>query len=587
MLWQYGVRDGAQEHSPFARALFEGLDGAADLELPRPDGSRLRDGVITATELYLYLRAVLEPETIARNVRQTPGLWPLGRHGKGEFLFWNPQRPPALESQPELNTETNPYRGLESFEREHASLFFGWQQLIGLLRQRLEAQPLAVVLGSSGTGKSSLVKAGLLPLLLQDGQAWAVLAPIRPTAAPLLSLASLPLPLSGAAPFGERVAIWAQDNPGRRLLVTVDQCEELITLCKDGAERAAFLHALADALSQGGDRLRVVLTLRTDFEPQLRRQTPLARWWQAGRFFVSPLSPDELRDAIVGPAAARMLVFEDDDLVDKIVSEVVQMPGALPLLSFTLSELYRCYLERQRSGATDRTLRKVDYEALGGVAGALQTRADAEYTALDERERAIMKRVLLRLVTLEAGLRARRRVSLAELDYPDDEDDRMVGAVLENLTRARLIVTGTYDEAGANPQADTYYELAHDALVFGWTRLSEWVEREQNVLLLQRRLAAATVDWDKEKRNPDLLWNDDPRLRQAQVAERQPSGVIHQFWRDFTNQQPAPVDWLNSLGMFQTSLTVCGDRRAAFRRHDAPLRAGSPHDERSSWNALF
>lgn len=552
VLWRYGTRDDDQEHSPFARALFRGLDGDADLESPQPDGTRRRDGVITATELYLYLRDVLEPETIARNVRQTPGLWQLSKHGKGEFLFWNPRRTLALEPQPELNTQNNPYRGLEPFEAKHANLFFGRQQLIAELQQQVEAQPLTIVLGPSGTGKSSLVKAGLLPLLSLQPHAWHVLAPIRPTAMPLGSLDSLPLPSVSSGSFADRVAAWVEAHPGIRLVLTIDQCEELVTLCKDVEQREAFLQALADALIGSGDQLRLVLTLRTDFEPQIGRKTPLATWWQIGRFFVSSLSPDELRDVVVGPATVRMLVFENDDLIDQIVSEVVQMPGALPLLSFTLSELYSCYLKRQQAGATDRTLRQVDYKELGGVVGALQTRADAEFTQLDEAHQAIMQRVLLRMVALEGGLRARRRVSHRELVYLDDRDNTLVTLIIENLTQARLIVASTYEdqsttEASASPGDFTYVEPAHDALIFGWARLSEWIEREQNVLLLQRRLTAAALDWQNERRSSRLLWDDNPRLPLVQVAERQAPGVIQRFWRDLTNQQPTPVSWVNRL----------------------------------------
>ncbi|MBK6308800.1 MAG: caspase family protein [Gemmatimonadetes bacterium] len=177
-----GSRDGDGAHSPFALALFEALDGAGDV-IPRKGG----DGLVTATELYLYLEERLQLAAQEAGKRQTPRLWPLRKHDKGEFVFFVPGRDLALPPAPALTFENNPWRGLASYDAADAALFFGRDAEIAALRARVEALPLTVVLGASGTGKSSLVKAGLVPRLAADG--WQVLPIVRPGTTPLVALA--------------------------------------------------------------------------------------------------------------------------------------------------------------------------------------------------------------------------------------------------------------------------------------------------------------------------------------------------------------------------------------------------------------
>jgi hypothetical protein len=544
-----GSRPDDGGHSPFAQALLDALDTLAPRSSPQgrqgaPDG----DGVLTATELYLLVRDRVELATLAHSSRQTPALWPLARHGKGEFLFWDTSRALELEEAPPLDEARNPYRGLQPFEREHRELFFGRAQLVAQLAETVAHQPLTVVVGPSGSGKSSLVRAGLLPALADQPGRFGIFDPIRPGAAPLRVLDALPPDAASASvsqaappPLAGRVSAWLQRHPGQILVLTIDQCEELITLCADEAERALFLAQLAEALVLNPERLRLVLTLRSDFEPQFTVGSLLAPRWEAARFVVTPLSQDELRRAIVGPATARVLTFETDDLVEQIVNEVVLAPGALPLLSFALSELYLRYLERQRQGASDRTLREEDYRAIGGVAGALRSRVEAEYQRLDPDTQATMRRVMLRMVAVEAGELARQRVPRADLEFADAAENARVGEVLRRLEAARLVVAGR-DDAG-----EPYVEPAHDALVGAWDRLWVWVQQAQEALLIQRRLSAAARDWRASGRLRALLWDDDPRLRQAEFLAPRPPTVLELYWEDLTRCTVRPKDWLNKL----------------------------------------
>jgi hypothetical protein len=248
------------------------------------------------------------------------------------------------------------------------------------------------------------------------------------------------------------------------------------------------------------------------------------------------MNQDDLRKVIVGPAAARVLYFEPDSLVDVIINDVVKMPGLLPLLSFTLSEMYLRYLSRH---ADNRTLTLADYQAAGGVAGALSQHASTVYDRLSEAHRATARRVLLRMVSLDGDSLGRRKVLRQELVYPDDAENARVRDVLGVLEQARLVV------AGCEQDGDEYVEPAHDALVQTWDKLRAWVEAERSDLDLQRRLAKAAEEWQQrmrgaatageQKRTSGLLWNNSPYLEQARAALIAPGSWLNQAERTFVD----------------------------------------------------
>lgn len=306
----------AEVHSPFATALMRALDGHADYT---------RDGLITATELELFVRDAVEQAT---RVRQTPQLYKLEEHDRGEFVFQVPGEPLCLDPAPALSLTACPYQGLQPFGAAERGRFYGRGEAVAALIARVAAHPLTVLLGPSGTGKSSLLAAGLLPAL-GDDPGWTVLA-ARPDTTPDTTLRDLiPAPpnvvLALNASVFERITAWLPAHPGQRLCLAIDQAEGLDVLVAPEL-RDRVLGELAQALEAHGARLRVVLALRSDFEPVFRASR-LGPLWDAAVFAIPTLAQHELREIIERPARALELAFDPPGLVDMLINESCRRPA--------------------------------------------------------------------------------------------------------------------------------------------------------------------------------------------------------------------------------------------------------------------
>jgi WD40 repeat protein/energy-coupling factor transporter ATP-binding protein EcfA2 len=406
--------------------------------------------------------------------------------------------PAALEP----SGQACPYRGLEVFDERHADLFFGRDADVQRLLERLRRSRFLAVVGPSGSGKSSLVRAGLLPalrggplvggvdrpaLLVRPGErpltelaaALAATWADRTVAAVLDELRSDPRTLDHVA----RVAL-AGHEPGERLVLCIDQLEEALLAGGDEEQRAFFAN-LVEAGSAPGGRALVILTLRADFYARLSAHPELAQLVSAYQYLVGPLDADGMRAAIEEPARRTGLRLEAG-LTETIVREVGTEPGGLPLLEHALLVTWS-----RRHGSW---LTLADYRAAGGVEGALTNAAEGVFGDLDEEEQAVARRLLLRLTRPGDGPDdARRRATLEELT-PEPGRGDAVERVLHALAGARLV---TSSAAGV--------EIAHEALIRGWPRLHAWIEEDREGHRLLSRLTAAANEWVAD-REPDRLY---------------------------------------------------------------------------------
>ncbi|MFF0578294.1 nSTAND1 domain-containing NTPase [Streptosporangium saharense] len=386
----------------------------------------------------------------------------------------------------------NPYVGLVAFQREDAEWFFGRERLVENLLSLVGERRFLVVFGSSGSGKSSLLRAGLLPAtpwptaLFTPGP-----HPLDECAAQLAALGTGPasavrgeLDRSPRALHLGALQALAGRSPHDELLVVVDQFEEVFTLCRDAEERARFVEALAVAARTANSRTRVVLGVRADFYARCAEHPHLAEAIGDAQLLVGAMSVEELRRAISQPAVRAGCAVESA-LLARLVADTAGQASALPLLSHALRETWH----RRRGN----TLTLSGYERAGGVDGAIAATAEQLYTRLSASQARQARRIMLRLVNPgEQAIDTRRPASYAEL-IPDTDSD--AAQVLERLTAARLV---TLHEG--------VVELAHEALIVSWPRLGRWIDQERDLLRVQRRLTEAATGWRDLGHDPGALY---------------------------------------------------------------------------------
>ena len=364
--------------------------------------------------------------------------------------------------------ESCPYRGLEAFGPEHAALFFGRERDVDAAVNRLRREPFLAVVGPSGSGKSSFVRAGVV-LQMPDDWTTVVTRPgLRPLAA-LIAATGVDIDEETARERPEAIGE-ALRRTGTSTVVVIDQFEELFTLTGDAADRDTYAEAIANLARSADDAVRVIITLRDDFlmraEQTAALRGPLAQGLQ---LLGTPVRADLLR-ILVEPAAARGYTFEDTELPAQMVDEVDGRAGALALLSFTASHLWP-----QRDRHFKRLPRSA-YEAVGGVGGALAKHAESTYDSMRGDQRRQIRALFRQLVTA-AGTRALlRRSDCAELAD---------SAVLETLITARLLVASESDDG------EDRVEIAHEALLREWPRLVQWQRADADSARLRDQLRVA------------------------------------------------------------------------------------------------
>lgn len=404
----------------------------------------------------------------------------------------------------------NPYKGLRPFEEADSDDFFGREALIDRLLNRLrEDDPnghFLAVIGPSGSGKSSVVKAGLLPALrwgaLQGSDHW-FLAEMVPSTDPYSELETALLSVAVGRHSNlkhqlrndERGLLDAMARilPGddTTLLLVIDQFEELFTQVDDEDTRAAFLNGLLVAMSNPDSRLRVIVTLRADFFDRPLLYPGFGELLRKRNEVVLPLSREEMERAIVGPAE-RVGLNVEEALIAAVITEVSEQPGALPLLQYSLTEVFE-----RREGDT---LTASAYQASGGVLGALARRAEELYLELNDAEQEATRQLFLRLVTLGEGTEDTRR-RMMQGDYLSIATDRdFAQKVLDLYSRYRLLTFDT-DPVTRNPTV----EVAHEALIREWKRLRAWLDNSRDDVRTQQRVASAALEWTKQNKDSSFL----------------------------------------------------------------------------------
>jgi WD40 repeat protein len=456
---------------------------------------------------------ILLSESVAGLVRdELPDGWDLAELGeqalrglsRPERLFTLVSSGGMAVSGATVVARSCPYMGLLAFQPEDARLFFGRAGLVATLIDRLERDGFIGVVGPSGSGKSSLVRAGAIAGLRRTAPdatgSWITIL-MSPGARPLAELAARmaaycdvdarallrdletdPRSLDLAVRYATSAAL-----PGTRFALVVDQFEELFTLCDDERERQRFLDAIVDAAASADQTTHVAIALRADFVGHCTTHHGLADLLGTHTLFVGAMDEDGVRAAIEGPAGVAGLAIEPG-LVDVIARDVTGEPGALPLLSHALLEMWS-----HRDG---RTLTIEGYRAGGGVAAAIGRTADAVYETFTPEEQEIARRVFLRLTELGEGTEdTRRRVTRDELDDRDSIDSPELSTVLDTLAKARLV---TVSESGI--------EVAHEALITQWPRLRKWLDDDREGLRVLRRVTNTAREWDASGRDDGDLY---------------------------------------------------------------------------------
>jgi WD40 repeat protein/tRNA A-37 threonylcarbamoyl transferase component Bud32 len=406
-----------------------------------------------------------------------------------------------------------PYRGLRAFREEDATFFTGREVFAKRLLELVLRQSLVAVVGSSGSGKSSVVQAGLVPLLRRQHppeKTWEFVF-LTPGERPFHRLGAAIIPLlephltetdrlTEAQKLGDRLAAGelplrfvadrVLEKLGRvdRLMLIADQFEELFTLTPAG-DRQAFVNTLLASLGEGP--VSLLLTLGAEFYGHaVSLSRHLSDRLEHSLVNLGPMTPDELKRAVVEPASHVGLDFEEG-LVERILNDVAREPGSLPLLEFALTELWK--------GRRGALLTHSAYDSLGQVAGAIATRAEAEFDMLAPAQQTQVRHVFTRLVRVaepeQGGEDTRQRTVLSEFAQQAQEVVRRLAAA-----DSRLLVTGRDESTGKETA-----EVAHEALIRKWNRLRSWVNEDREFLLWRQRLAMGLGEWERTGRDDGAL----------------------------------------------------------------------------------
>ncbi len=442
-----------------------------------------------------------------------------------------------------LRIDESPYAGLSAFQESDANRFFGRNREIAALVTRMRDQPLIGVVGPSGVGKSSFVRAGVVPALKHSGESWKTIV-IRPGRNPMAALADVAASVVGTSTTGVSSTTVADDiseqqgfmqrlrdepgflgtvlrsrarKSGQKILLFIDQFEELYTLIPDLEERRAFTECLSGVADDATTPLRVVLSIRSDFLDRVTEDERFMAELSQGLFFLMPPNRDSLREAITMPAEMAGYRFEVDGMVDHMIDTLASTAGALPLLQFTATKLWDARDENRK------LLTESSYIAMGGTEGALASHADAVLSELTGPAQNLVRAIFLRLVTPD---RTRAIVSIRELlDLTDNPGE--VQRTIDHLVHARLLVVQSNDA-----QVGASVEIVHESLLNTWPRLRQWLDENQDDAAILDQLRTAARQWDANGRPGGLVWRGEA-AEEARRFQRRYRGTLSRLEEEY------------------------------------------------------
>lgn len=472
--------------------LVQNLISSEPMRSLRTAVSDLPDGLIETVDHLLRKRKEERLSSAAELAQRLEELLP-GRHGRT------------------LAEGESPYPGLTAFQEADADRFFGRARDVARMVARVRELPLTGIVGPSGVGKSSFIRAGVGPALKASGEQWDVVT-IRPGKYPLSSLATvlersnLRTGVSNASDqehgklmhrlrrepglLGATLRARAAKN-GHPTLLFVDQFEELYTLVSDAEERNAFTAALAAVADDAAAPLRVVVSMRSDFLDRVSEDPRFLEELSRGLVFLSAPDREGLREALELPVEMVGYRFESASMVGDMLDALAGTPGALPLLQFAAAKLWDARDRQQR------LLTVASYQAIGGISGALATHADEVVSNMSSAAQKLTQQIFRQLVTPE---RTRAIVELADLYHLTHERDE-IQRVIDQLVAARLLVVQTRTDAGGGS-----VEIVHESLIDRWPTLRRWLDEGQEDAAFVAQLAATAKQWDTRGRPTGLLW---------------------------------------------------------------------------------
>ncbi|KAF3888330.1 MULTISPECIES: nSTAND1 domain-containing NTPase [Nostocales] len=439
-------------------------------------------------------------------------------------IFQNPATvPPRWKDLGRRPTDKCPYRGLFAFREEDAPFFFGRESFSRILVEAVHSKPLVAVIGSSGSGKSSVVFAGLIPHLRQEGH-WRIVS-FRPGAKPFHALAAALISQQELQIQSDQLEEITQladylrheenslhfvlqtilrKNSGTRLLLVADQFEELYTLCQDTQKRQVFLDRLIEATHLSN--FTVMLTLRADFLAQSLSYRPFADALQYRDLKLGPMNREELQATVEKPAGLFGVTLESG-LTERIIEAVSVSVGDLPLLEFALQELW--------AKQSNAQLRHATYNDIGGVKTAVASYAEQVYARLNESEKEQARRIFLQLVRLGEGTEETRRLATRE------EVGNGNWNLVIRLASDRLVVTGRDDATGKET-----VEIVHEALIREWERLRQWIELDRDFQTWLQGLRSAMYQWHINGRDDDSLLRGKPLADAEEWMQKRASELV-------------------------------------------------------------